>query len=55
MMSLERISEIKNGKEKKRNPRKGKKQKEVPHPLHLYGKDKESTSLCHFWRRSVPM
>jgi len=44
MRSLVRISGIKNGKEKKRNPRKE------------WSRKKESTSLCQFWnRRRVPM
>jgi len=55
MMSLVRISEIKNGKEKKRNPRKERSRRKCLIHSIFDGKDKESTSLCHFWRRRVPM
>jgi DNA-binding protein H-NS len=44
-----------NGKERKRNPPEGKKQKEVPHPLHgstWQGQGKYFTML--FLRRRVP-
>ena len=56
MKSLVRISEFKNGKEKKRNPRKERSRRKcLIHSMEVHGKDKESTSLCHFWRRRVPM
>jgi len=45
-----------NGKERKRNPRKERSRRKcLIHSMEVHGKDKESTSLCHFWRRRVPM
>jgi len=60
MTSLVRISEsgrkenkpfmVQKWRGKEAESPEGKEQKEVPHPLHFDGKDKESTSLCNFWK-----